>query len=77
MENAPVRKNPFSLKDSLFRALEMLAFTYPALDGATVVRLRLSAADCDQDDSADETDATYDRRKTDSMTFSVFDFDRP
>src|SRR6266478_9094594 len=50
MENAPVRKNPFSLKDSLFRALEMLAFTYPALDGATVVRLRLSATDRDQDD---------------------------
>ncbi len=55
----------------------MLAFSYPALDGATVVRLSLAAAERDQQDPAGETDAAYDRRKTDSMTFGMLDFDRP
>jgi hypothetical protein len=76
-ENAAIRKNPFSLKDSLFRALGLLAFAYPALDGATAIRLGFATADDDQQDPADETDSAYDRRKTDPMTFGVLDFDRP
>jgi len=39
--------------------------------------LGLAAADCDQHDPADETDAAYDRRKTDPMTLGVLDFNRP
>jgi len=74
--NAPIRKNPFSLKDSLFRALGMLAFAYPALDGAMAVRLSLTAAESDQDNSANQTDAADDRRKTDSVTFRMLDLER-
>ena len=38
--------------------------------------LSFSAADRDQDNSADQTDSAYNRRKTDSMTFGVLDFKR-
>ncbi len=77
METTAVQQDSFSAKNSLHRALGMLAFSYPALDGATVVRLSLAAAERDQHDPADETDAAYDRRKTDPMTFGMLDFDRP
>jgi len=76
-ENAAIRKNPFSLKDSLFRALGLLAFAYPALDGATAIRLGFATADDDQQDPAHETDSAYDRRKTNPVIFGVLDFKRP
>ena len=63
METAAVQQDSFSLKDSLHRALGMLAFSYPALDGATVVRLSLAATDCDQDDSPHQTDPAHNGRK--------------
>ena len=59
------------------RAMEMLPFLCLSLDGATVVRLGLAAADHDQQDPADQADSAYDRRKTDPVTFGVLDFNRP
>jgi len=40
------------------------------------VVLSLSGAEGDKKNSADQTDATDDRRKIDSLIFSMFDFQR-
>ena len=58
------------------QAVAILTKALAALNGATVARLTFSAANRDQDNSADQANSAHDRRKTDPVTFRVLDLDR-